>query len=130
MAHEKNRNGSITEAEARRWMNRMTRRSFTVGGLAALLAGGGWYWLQTRSLEGSLPWPLRRVLEFNESLTQGYFRSGRLAPTFSRAQAREPRVNGPIGLAQDSELSRWKLKVEVPGHRGPAREFSLDQIKA
>jgi DMSO/TMAO reductase YedYZ molybdopterin-dependent catalytic subunit len=108
----------------------MTRRSFTVGGLGALLGVGGWYWLQTRSLESGLPWPLRRVLEFNEGLTRSYFRSGRLAPTFPREEAREPRVNGPIGLTQDFDPARWKLDVEVPGHRGPARHFSLDQIKA
>src|ERR1700756_658540 len=119
MAHEKTQNERITEAEARSLMRRMTRRSFTVGGLAALVGAGGWYWLQSRSLDGDLPWPLRRVLEWNQSLAQGYFRSDQLAPTFSREQAREPRVNGPIGLAQDFDTSRWKLKVEVPGHRGP-----------
>src|SRR5882672_4988030 len=105
MAHERTQNEPITEAEVRRLMRRMTRRSFAVGGLASLLGVGGWYWLQSRSLEDGLPWPLRRILELNQSLAHGYFRSDRLAPTFSREQAREPRVNGPIGLAQDFDMS-------------------------
>jgi DMSO/TMAO reductase YedYZ molybdopterin-dependent catalytic subunit len=130
MSTGKTQSVHMTEAESRQLSRRMTRRSFTVGGLAALGGLGSWYWLLTRSPEGELPWPLRRVLEFNENLARPYFHSGRLAPTFSREQAREPRVNGPIGLSQDFDPARWKLNIEIPGHRGAAREFSLAQIKA
>jgi DMSO/TMAO reductase YedYZ molybdopterin-dependent catalytic subunit len=130
MVPEKIQGRPMTDAETQRLIRRMTRRSFTVGGLATLLGVGGWYWLRTRALEGGLPWPLRRVLEFNETLAQSYFRDARLAPNFPREQAREPRVNGPIGLGKNFDPAQWKLQVEVPGHRGAARAFSLAQIKA
>jgi DMSO/TMAO reductase YedYZ molybdopterin-dependent catalytic subunit len=69
-------------------------------------------------------------LEFNESLTRSYFSRARLAPNFRREQAREPRVNGPIGLEQNFDPRQWKLSVEVSGHRGSACDLSLAQIKA
>src|SRR2546423_7350540 len=97
------RNGSAApgppgDDEVRRQMKRMTRRSFLVGGAAALLGLGGWAWLRGSRPEDGIPWPLRRVLELNERLAGAYFKDTRLAPTFPREHAREPRVNGDIGL--------------------------------
>ena len=81
-----------------RRLRRLSRRGFALGGVAALAGVGGWRWLVTRSEEGGLPWPLRRVLEFNERLARGLFRPSRLSPEFPRSAARMPRVNGSIGL--------------------------------
>jgi hypothetical protein len=120
----------LTDEEVRQQLHRMTRRSFTVGGVAALLGLGGWAWLRTRYTEGGIPWPLRRTLEFNERLARGYFKGTRLAPTFPRAEAREPRVNGSIGLGDRFNPSRWALRVETPAQQGPALTLTLDAIKA
>src|SRR5271155_5370439 len=54
-----------------RRLRRLSRRGFMFGGVAALAGVGGWRWLVTRSDEGGLPWPLRRVLEFDERLARG-----------------------------------------------------------
>lgn len=121
------RQSPACDAEAQ--MRQMTRRSFAVGGVASLLGLGAWYWLRTRSTDASIPWPLRHVLGFNARLAQGYFRDTRLAPTFSLDRAREPRVNGVIGLDEPFDAAHWSLRVETPKEK-PAKEFSLKQIKA
>jgi hypothetical protein len=110
-------------------IKQMTRRSFAIGGMASLFGLAGWYWLRTRSLDAGIPWPLRRVLDLNGRLAQGYFKETRLAPTFPIERATEPRVNGEIGLDEPFNPAGWKLRVETP-LRKAAREFSLDQIKA
>lgn len=110
-------------------MSRITRRSFAFGGAAALLGFGGWHWLRTIKVTEGIPWPLRRVLEFNERLAQAYFKDTRSAPTFPLDQAREPRVNGKIGLVSDFDPAGWKLYVETPARKATL-ELSLDQIKA
>jgi hypothetical protein len=109
-------------------IKRMTRRSFAIGGVASLLALGGWQWLRSAGEEAAIPWPFRRVLDFNARLAQGLFKSTRLSPTFSVDQAREPRVNGQIGFDQPLNPARWKLRVETATQKA-AREFSLAQIK-
>src|SRR5262249_54651187 len=80
-----------------RRLRRMTRRGFAWGGVAAVAGLTGWRWLVTRSEEGGLPWPLRRVLELNERVARGFSRKSRLSPEFPRTEARMPRVNGSIG---------------------------------
>ncbi|MCI0348672.1 MAG: hypothetical protein L0Z53_04535, partial [Acidobacteriales bacterium] len=75
-------------------ISRLTRRSFATGAAAALLGGGAVGWVATRSDEDGIPWPLRRVLRFNERVAQGIYSPQRLAPEFTRELATEPRVNG------------------------------------
>src|SRR6516162_7845476 len=53
---------------AKQEMRRLTRRSLITGGVAALAGLGGWGWLTTAGLEDGLPWPLRRMLGFNQRL--------------------------------------------------------------
>src|SRR5262249_56900699 len=92
-----------------RRLRRMTRRGFVWGGVAAVAGLAGWRWLVTRSEEGGLPWPLRRVLELNERVARGLSRSSRLSPEFPRSAARMPRVNGSIGLESGFDPAAWRL---------------------
>jgi DMSO/TMAO reductase YedYZ molybdopterin-dependent catalytic subunit len=104
--------------EVRRQMRRLTRRSFLVGGAAALAGLSGWGWLKTRQFAGGrVPWPLRRVLEWNERLGMAAFSDARLAPTFPQSQAIDPRVNGMIGLGGVVDPAAWELRVEDDGGR-------------
>ncbi len=116
-----------TEADLQRQVSRMTRRSFTVGAAAALAGLGGWTWLRTRDTDGGIPWPLRRGLQFNERLASAFFKDSRLAPTFPRDRAMEPRVNGRIGLNPGFDPGKWRLRVDA-GAR--TLEITLDQVKA
>ncbi len=108
------------DEDLERRLRRLSRRGFALGGVAALAGVGGWQWLVTRSDEGGLPWPLRRVLEFDERLARGLFRPSRLSPQFPRSAARMPRVNGSIGVASTPRPGQ----VEAPGHRAGRRAFA------
>jgi DMSO/TMAO reductase YedYZ molybdopterin-dependent catalytic subunit len=118
---------SVPDDEVQRQMRRLTRRSFACGAAAALTGLAGWEWLRSRELEEGIPWPFRRVLEFNEGLAQAYYRETRLAPTFAREQAVWPRVNGVLGFTSGFDAASWKLQVE--GHGTPLT-VTLDAIKA
>ena len=66
------------------------------------------------------------MLEFNGMLASTFFRGTRLAPTFARSMAGEPRVNGAEGLPSDFDPRAWRLRV-----RGPdgSRTVTLDDIR-
>jgi DMSO/TMAO reductase YedYZ molybdopterin-dependent catalytic subunit len=84
----------------------------------------------TRSEEDGLPWPLRRVLGLNERLARTAFRASRKSPEFPRTAAREPRVNGTIGLDSELDMSAWMLQVIGTADALARRLFTLDDIKA
>jgi DMSO/TMAO reductase YedYZ molybdopterin-dependent catalytic subunit len=115
----------VTDEAAERTIRQLTRRSFTTGALAALAGGGSVAWLASRSSDGGIPGPLRRVLEFNQRIAQASFSQDQLAPEFSADRASEPRVNGRYGLNQPVDLASWRL--EVRGYR--ARSLPLEAIK-
>jgi DMSO/TMAO reductase YedYZ molybdopterin-dependent catalytic subunit len=111
-------------------LRRLSRRGLAVGGVAVLAGFAGWKWLVTRSEEDGLPWPLRRVLRFNERLAQAAFRTSSKSPEFRRSAAQEPRVNGEIGLLPAIAPADWRLRVIGPPGEGGARLFRLDEIKS
>jgi DMSO/TMAO reductase YedYZ molybdopterin-dependent catalytic subunit len=100
------------------------------GSVAALAGFAGWRWLVTRSEEGGLPWPLRRVLELDEHLARRAFRASRLSPEFPRSTARMPRVNGAIGLESDLDSSAWTLQIVGAAGDQARRSMTLDDLKA
>jgi DMSO/TMAO reductase YedYZ molybdopterin-dependent catalytic subunit len=108
----------------------LSRRGFALGGVAALSGVAGWGWLVTRGEEDGLPWPLRRVLGLNERLARSAFRTSRKSPEFPRTAAREPRINGQIGLDSTIDLTAWRLRVSGSSGEHGARFFRLEEIKA
>jgi molybdopterin-dependent oxidoreductase-like protein protein len=119
-----------TGEAAARDMRRLTRRSFLTGGLAALAGLGGWAWLRTATPEDGLPWPLRRLLRFNERLAEGAFSPGRLAPTFPAGSVRGPaRTNGLVGLSGEVNAADGQVIVEHEG-RGAGQAVSLGAVQA
>jgi hypothetical protein len=120
----------LADADARAEMRRMTRRSFSVGAAAALTGLGGWAWLRTRNDDGGLPWPLRKMLDFNERVGSGCFSGERLAPTFAKEAIDPLRINGDVGLEGRFESRGWKLKVR--GAMDPQHELkiALDDLRA
>jgi DMSO/TMAO reductase YedYZ molybdopterin-dependent catalytic subunit len=114
------------DLDVARLMHKKSRRSFLVLGISAAAGFAGWKWLTTRPEIGGRPYPLRRALEFNETLAKSYFKETRLAPTFPRDMAREPRVNGGEGLPADFDPLAWRLHVWGAGE---PRTVTLDAIK-
>src|SRR6516162_10897711 len=103
-----------TDDEWQRRLRWLSRRGCITGGAAILAGWAGWRWLTSRSEDAGIPWPLRRVLEFDEQVGRAAFRSSRRAPSFSRALARMPRVNGTIGLSPEIDPESWRLHVVGP----------------
>ncbi|MCA1567739.1 MAG: molybdopterin-dependent oxidoreductase [Acidobacteria bacterium] len=99
------------DAAARQEMSRRSRRSFLALGIAAAGGGVGWRWLQSSADADGIHAPLRAAHEFNARLSSAYFSNARLAPTFARELAREPRVNGREGLPEDFDPAVWRLQV-------------------
>jgi DMSO/TMAO reductase YedYZ molybdopterin-dependent catalytic subunit len=110
-------------------LRRLSRRGFTLGGVTILAGFAGWRWLVTRGAEDGLPWPFRRVLEFNEGLSRRVLGTSHLSPEFSRFEARMSRVNGSIGLDPNLDLNKWRLQVVGSALGGKPRWFTLDDIK-
>jgi len=104
---------SVTDEDkaARREMSRRSRRSFLAMGIAAAGGVAGWRWLQSSADADGIRAPLRAAHEFNARLSNAYFSNARLAPTFARELAREPRVNGGEGLPEDFDPASWRLQV-------------------
>jgi DMSO/TMAO reductase YedYZ molybdopterin-dependent catalytic subunit len=108
----------------------LSRRGFARAGVAALTGVAAWRWLVTRSEEDGLSWPLRRFLRLNERLAQAAFRASRTPPEFPRSAARQPRVNGQIGLDTAIDPDAWRLRVVGRLGESWAWLFPLDEIKA
>jgi len=117
-------------AQVRREMARLSRRSFLWAGVATLGVWKGISWLASRADDDGVPYPFRAALAFNEGLAKDYFGPERLAPTFSESQVmRPPRYNGDDGLGDDFDPDQWTLTVNnVHGKGGPIT-LSMEDIK-
>ncbi|MBV8519079.1 MAG: molybdopterin-dependent oxidoreductase [Acidobacteria bacterium] len=118
---------AANDAQVDRELKRLTRRGFVTMAVAAGAGYAGWSWLRTRPREGDVPWPLRRVLQGNESLAESYFRDARLSPNFRKSDITRARVNGHIGLDKPVDLNAWRLSIE--GASSPVA-LTLDDVKA
>jgi DMSO/TMAO reductase YedYZ molybdopterin-dependent catalytic subunit len=120
----------LTGEAAEQQMRRLTRRGFMIGAVAALGGLGAWRWLTTATAEDGVPWPLRRVLRFNEGLAEALGAPRELAPTFPAESVQGPaRINGLIGLANEVDAARWQVSVQHEG-RGAGQTIRLRDIQA
>jgi DMSO/TMAO reductase YedYZ molybdopterin-dependent catalytic subunit len=97
----------LSDDEAKRRMSQTSRRGFLVGSAAALVGVFGWRWMPEETKEKLL----RRTFEFNEKLSQIFYRPTRLAPEFALETAVEPRVNGGEGMSEGFNPQSWRLQV-------------------
>lgn len=118
--------GEMSDEAVEERIRKMSRRSFLWGALAVGATVGGVKWIGSRRAEDGAPWPLRRTLQTNEQLWRDFFSPSKLAPTFPASRARPIRVNGLIGMEDDFDPQKWKLRVEG---LGDGQQFTLAQIK-
>jgi DMSO/TMAO reductase YedYZ molybdopterin-dependent catalytic subunit len=112
---------------ALRQIRQLTRRGVVVGTAAALAGAGGWAWLRQTATEGGIPWPLRRMLRFNETLGETLFSPTHLAPTFPPGIVQgEARTNGGVGLGNAPDPA-YLLRVE--NERGKERTLQASQLR-
>ncbi len=98
---------SLTDTEAKRRMSQKSRRGFLVGGAAALVGVFGWRWMPPETKDNLL----RRTFEFNEKISQAFYRPQRLAPEFARERVGDLRVNGGEGMSEGFDAEKWRLQV-------------------
>lgn len=125
LKEERELSAPMSAEEARRQMLARSRRGFLLSGVAALLGIFGWRWMDDEA-KGNL---LRRTFEFNERVSQVFYRPGRLAPEFKPEQISPPRVNGNLGLETDLDPNTWILAVGGLADRTDDLILSLDDIK-
>ncbi len=95
-----------TESEAKEFMFNRSRRTFLIGGAAALAGIFGWRSLSDET-RNSL---FERTFRLNENLSQTTFDKYDLAPEFPPELAGD-RINGMIGLDSEINAGEWKLQV-------------------
>ena len=109
-------------------LRRRTRRDFLIGGVAAAAAIGGYKWVTKAKQVDGVPWPQRRMLEFNGKLAHGYLSDGHLMPTFPINRVGNLKANGNIGMEQPIDTGKWSFQLE--SENGPALRLSLTDVKA
>ena len=115
----------LPDKDAQRRMSAYSRRGFLVGGAAAALAFFGWRWMSDETKDRLL----RGALELNETVSQVFYRPGRLAPEFPSSRITNTRVNGGEGLSEDFHPATWQLRVGGLAGRTDDLILSLDDIK-
>ncbi len=116
----------MTDAELKRDLRRKTRRSFLVGGVAAAGGLAAYEWITSAGGDNGLPWPQRRVLDFNAKLAHAYLSDSGLMPSYRADQVEYLKPNGNIGLDASEE---WALRLE-PGDGVPGIDLTLADIQA
>lgn len=116
----------LPDDEARRKMRGFSRRGFIVGGAAALIGVFGWRWMPDETKKALL----RRTFEFNERVSQIFYRPVRLAPEFPKEQVSPARYNGGEGLSGEFDPSKWELRVGGLAGRGDDLVLTMDDIRA
>jgi DMSO/TMAO reductase YedYZ molybdopterin-dependent catalytic subunit len=96
-------------------------------GAGAIAGVAAWEWMGSRTKLDGLSWPLRRMLETNETLARAFFNPSRLSPTFRGQDLTRVRINGRLGLTSPLDLDTWRLRIE--GAAEPV-SVTLDEIKA
>lgn len=116
----------MPDVDARKTMSRHTRRSFVIGGATALAGVFGWRWMSDETRAALY----RRSFEFNERVSQVFYRPTRLAPEFPPERISPRRVNGMEGLEGEIDPAAWRLAVGgLAGHTDDLL-LTLDDIKA
>ncbi len=105
----------------------LNRRTFLTMAAAAGAGYASWKWLRTRPRMDGLEWPLRNMLEANESIAEACFRKARLSPNFRPSDITRARINGRLGLQSPIDLAAWRLKIEGAAS---AAALTLDDLRA
>src|SRR5437763_11402211 len=106
---------SVSDEEAQRIVQAKSRRSFLVGGLAAAGMIGAYEWITRAAPQDEVPWPQRRVLEFNGQLSERLLSDKHLMPTYSSDKIGGVKPNGNVGLEKPLDSAPWSLQVTAPG---------------
>ncbi len=116
----------MSDDEARQKMAGYSRRGFLAAGLAAVAGLAGWRSMSDETKAGLY----RRTFEFNEKVSQFFYRPTRLAPEFPPDRVSPRRVNGMEGLGSTIDPAEWRLSVGGLAGRSGDLVLRLDDIKS
>ena len=108
-------------------LRRMTRRGLVIGGTSILGGVGAWGWLNSRTQDGMLGWPLRRVLELNQQAAMATFDPARKSREYPESLAKMPKLNSDYGVNVNLDPAAYRLKVEGPAG---SKTLTLADVKA
>lgn len=116
----------MPDEEARAMMSSRSRRTFLVGGAAALVGIFGWRWMSPETKTDLL----QSAFRFNERVSQFFYKPTRLAKEFPPSAITPARVNSDLGMTEKLDAATWSLTVS--GLRGTMGDLTLtlDDIKA
>ncbi len=111
-------------------MSRRTRRGFLALGAGAVVAAGGWEWLNRGYVPGEdMTRPLRRILRFNEQVGRRVlFSDGHLVKRYPASAIGFLKQNDIDGVPEDFDAAAWKLEVLPHGLKTPMT-LDLDDLK-
>ena len=115
----------LTNEEAKKQMSAKSRRSFLVGGAAALIGVAGWKWMSDETKTGLY----QRAFRFNEKVSQIFFSPAKLAKEFSPENITPIRTNGFYGLDEEVDPAKWSLAVAGLAGRVDDLILTMDDIK-
>lgn len=119
----------LPEKEAHQRLRRYTRRSLITGGIAAVGGIAAYEWLTHAKDVDGVPWPQRRVLDFNGRLARTYLSDHGRMPTYRPEDVGGVKPNGNYGLEETVSEHDWRVRVEL--EEGTAvRTLSVADIKA
>jgi hypothetical protein len=114
-------------------LKRRTKIAFAILISGLLLMTGFFLAVEHSALENKIPWPLRRVLQFNAAVGEKFVNPDRvdIKKFASPLKEEDARVNGDIGLQGAVDLDKWNITVLTPS--GPAggevkNVFTLNDI--
>lgn len=116
----------LSDDDAGRQLRGYSRRGFIFGGAAALIGVFGWRWMPAETKEKLL----RGAFEFNERVSQVFYRPSRLAPEFPKDQVSPERVNGGYGLGTNIDPAAWRLNIGGLAGRSDDLVLTMDDIRA
>lgn len=107
-------------------LRKRTRRSFLIGGAAAVAGIGAYEWMAHRVGDDGIPLAERKVLRANGALWGNAVSPARRLPDLPMRELTYLKPNGNIGLGDPIDPD-WSVSVKAPGN---AFEIGLDDVRA
>ncbi len=115
----------ISDKEAKKQMSDRSRRSFLIGGAAAVIGVVGWKWMSDETKTDLY----QRAFRFNERVSQIFFSPARLAKEFPPESVTPIRTNGMLGLEEELDRAAWSLAVGGLAGRVDDLILTMDDIR-
>ena len=109
-----------------------SQRSFAIAILSGAIAVTGTIMVFNAELDNGIPWPFRKVLQFNERIWQTLYSNKNIGENPpAPPSGEEPRVNGNVGLKGEIATEKWKLIVSPSDNLNDAHnvQLSLDALR-